>query len=88
MGEDTIKSRVDFLHTAFLWLVGALVTAIIAIIGVNLTLASNTNSRIDKIVETGSTMNRQLGEQAVKVDEVNRRLERIESKLDRLIEKR
>lgn len=86
--EDALKPRVDFLHTAFLWLAGALVTAIVAIIGVNLTLASNANSRTDKVIESVSTLNREVGEVSAKADETNRRLDRIEAKLDRLLERK
>ncbi|WP_285020269.1 hypothetical protein [Novosphingobium sp. fls2-241-R2A-195] len=88
MSEEALKPRVDFLHTAFLWLAGLMVTAFLALITVNLTLAGNANTRTDKLVETVSGLNRQAGEVASNQDEANRRLDRIEAKIDRLLEKK
>ncbi|WP_159975824.1 MULTISPECIES: hypothetical protein [unclassified Novosphingobium] len=88
MTDDALKPRVDFLHTAFLWLAGALVTALVTIVVLNLTLASSANVRTDRLIENISLINRQAGEQGTKMDEANRRLDRIEAKLDRLLDQR
>ena len=88
MPEDALKPRVDFLQTAFLWLAGALLTVIVAAATMSITSSNASNARIDKVGADLSVLNRQVGEQSSKVDEANRRLERIETKLDRLIEKK
>lgn len=80
--DDPLKARVDFLQTAFLWLAGALVTATVAVIGIAVTMTNSTNGRLDKSVEVGSNLNREVGVVGTKIDDSNRRLDRIEQKLD------
>jgi hypothetical protein len=84
MTDDSLKPRVDFLHTAFLWLAGVMVAAITTIIVVAFTLSTSTNARLDKSIETTSGISREVGVVGAKIDEANRRLERIEGKLDQL----
>lgn len=88
MTEDSLKPRVDFLQTAFLWLAGALLTVIVAAATMSITSSNATHSRIDKVAGDLTVLNRQIGEQSAKADEANRRLERIETKLDRLLEQK
>ncbi|MGA1806715.1 hypothetical protein VHN57_08400 [Sphingobium sp. WW5] len=88
MSEDSLKPRVDFLHTAFLWLAGAIITVALAIVTVTFTMSNSTNGRIDKLTDAVSTMNREAGEQSTKQDDTNRRLDRIESKIDQLLERK
>lgn len=82
MTDDALKPRVDFLQTAFLWLAGIMVTAIVAIIGVVLALSSAANVRTDKLTETTAALSREVGVSNAKLDEANRRLDRIERKID------
>ncbi len=88
MSDDAIKPRVDFLHTAFLWLAGIIITGLLAILGVSVTMSNNTNGRIDKVADSVSTMNRENGEQSASQAETNRRLDRIEGKIDQLLERK
>ncbi len=81
---DPLKPRVDFLHTAFLWLAGALVTAVIGIIAIAVTMTNATNGRLDRSNEELSALSRDIGQVSVKVDDANRRLDRIDQKLDQL----
>ncbi|MBX9813977.1 MAG: hypothetical protein A4S12_11750 [Proteobacteria bacterium SG_bin5] len=87
MPEDALKPRVDFLYTAFLWLVGALITVTIAVVGVSITLSSGTTARLDKNGEQLSALNREVGEVSVKLDDQSKRLQRIEEKLDKLADR-
>jgi len=82
--SDNLKSRVDFLHTAFLWIAGLLITALVAIVTVILTVSSNTNGRIDKIPESISALNREVGRSGDRQEETNRRLEHIETRLEKI----
>lgn len=87
MSEESLKPRVDFLHTAFLWLAGAIITVALAVVTVNVTTSNTTNGRIDKLTEGVSVMNREAGEQSMKQDDTSRRLESMEGKLDKMDEK-
>lgn len=87
VADDPIKSRVDFLHTAFLWLAGALLVAIGTVIGISVNLSNATNSRLDTATKVISDNNREIGQVGVKVDDSNRRLDRIETKIDQLSER-
>ena len=84
VADDHLKSRVDFLQTAFLWLAGIMITGFIAMVTVMLNVSSSANARSDKIVETMSGLNREVGVVGGKVDESNRRLSSIENKLDQI----
>ena len=84
VADDPLKSRVDFLQTAFLWLAGIMITGFIAMITVTLNSSSSANVRSDRVVETVSVLNREVGTVGVKVDESNRRLNNIENKLDQI----
>lgn len=84
MSEESLKPRVDFLQTAFLWLAGLFITGLLAIFTAILTVSSGTNGRIDKLTEAVSAMNRENGEQSSKSDDTNRRLDRIEQKIDKI----
>ena len=84
VADDPLKSRVDFLQTAFLWLAGIMITGFIAMVTVTLNVSSSANARSDKIAETVSNLNREVGTVGTKVDESNRRLNNIENKLDQI----
>lgn len=87
MPDDQLKSRVDFLQTAFLWLAGALVTAVIGVIAIAVTLSNSTNVRLDKVNEAMSGLNREVGQVSVKIDASNNRLDRMDEKLDQISRK-
>jgi hypothetical protein len=82
--EDPLKARVDFLHTAFLGLLGLIVAGFIGLATLIGTSNNAANSRIDKAGETVSALNREVGVVGGKVDESNRRLDRIDGKLDQI----
>lgn len=84
VADDPLKSRVDFLQTAFLWLAGIMITGFIAMVTVTLSVSSSANVRSDKVAETVSNLNREVGTVGTKVDESNRRLNNIENKLDQI----
>lgn len=85
---DQLKPRVDFLHTAFLWLTGVIVAAIGTLVIGAVSLTASTNSRLDKGAEATSALNREVGQLSVKIDEANERLARIEAKLDAASDRR
>lgn len=82
MSEESLKPRVDFLHTAFLWMAGALVTVLVAVMGVIFATSTGTNARIDRMGESVSAVSREVGVVGAKIDDTNRLLERIDAKLD------
>lgn len=87
--DDSLKSRVDWLYTLIPWLIGLIVTLFVAIVVSAATTngridaaAATTNGRIDRLSETTSSLSREVGVIGGKVDESNRRMDRIEAKLD------
>lgn len=84
--DDALKPRVDFLHTAFLWLAGLMITALLAIVTVIFSVSGRTDAKIDKLAETVSALGREVGatneRQEARDRETIRRLDRIEAKLD------
>jgi hypothetical protein len=83
MSDDALKPRVDFLHTAFLWLAGAIVTITVGLAALILNQGSGTNARIDKVADSVSSLNREVGVLSAKQDDANKKLDAISDKLDK-----
>lgn len=81
---EDLKPRVDFLHSAFLWIAGLGVTSFIALVTLMLTLHAGTNSRIDKVNDTLTTMSHEVGVLSASREGTDARLNRMDAKLDRM----
>ena len=88
--DDALKPRVDFLQSAFLWLAGFMITAILAFVAVIFATSAATNARVDalgvkvdRLAEVVAGFGREVSALSVKMDERGRRLDRGEAGADR-----